>query len=94
MITKEISISLKLVREKLHRNLVALIQFPDEQETMKALRILEENNRFLGAYNDYCYGIEFIGDLELLYENSIIYKVVDIHFRYSALRGKVTWKGL
>ncbi len=84
MITEEISISLELLRQKLDRNLVALIQFPDDQETMKALRILEENDRFLGAYNDFCYGIERIDDLELLYAKNIKYKIRDINKKHKS----------
>jgi len=81
---KKVTINLKLVKEKLDKNLVALIQFPDDQETMKALIILEENDRFLGSYNDFCYGIESINDLQLLYANNIKYKIRDINKKHES----------
>ena len=79
---KKATIDLKLIREKLHRNLVALIQFPNEEETLKALRLLTESSLFVGIYNDDCYGLEKIEDLEFLYEKKVKYRIEDIKKKY------------
>lgn len=94
MAFKKVTIDLKLVKEKLNGNLVALIQFPDELEAEKAITILSKNKRFVGLYSDDCLGLETIKDFELLYGNSIIYRIIDISLSYSSLKGKVIWKSL
>ncbi|MBS3146243.1 hypothetical protein J4471_00950 [Candidatus Woesearchaeota archaeon] len=79
---KKTSIDLKIIKEKLDRDLVALIQFPDSEETIKALRILTNYNRFVSAYNDDCFGLQSIEDLELLFTKKVIYRITDIKNKY------------
>ncbi len=79
---KKATIDLKIISKKLDRNLVALIQFQDEQETLKALRILEENKSFVVYYNDDCYGLADINNLKLLHEEGVRYRIADINKKY------------
>ncbi|MBS3149443.1 hypothetical protein J4455_01990 [Candidatus Woesearchaeota archaeon] len=79
---KNATIDIKTIRKKLDRDLVALIQFPDEQETLQALKILEENKSFVVSYNDDCYGLADINNLKLLHEEGLKYRIVDINKKY------------
>lgn len=85
---KKISIDLKIIKKKLDRDLVALIQFPDNEETIKALQILLQNERYVAAYNDDCYGLQCINDLELLLNNNIKYEIKDIKNKYEKFISK------